>query len=96
MKEKEADQQQREASGINALDVKAQAVRIIYFDAQSRRANSVASFKRLVGAGRAIGLADDEAKVAILSIFDYARPILLDKLLAKGVITQDQIERSKF
>lgn len=71
------------------------AVRVIYFDGQKKQA-SVSSFKTLVSAGKALGLGDDEAKVAALSIFDYATKHLQARLLAVNAVTQDQIDRSRF
>lgn len=74
-----------------ALDAE---VRTIYFDGQSKRRPSVASFKRLVRACKIMGLSDDAAKVGVLSIYDYGARLSAE-LVLRGVVTMDQVGRSK-
>lgn len=79
----------------SAHSATSEAVRVVYFDGQKQRV-SVASFKRVVKSLKVLGLSDDEAKVAVLTIFDYATKWLQEKLVSTKTVTQDQIDRSRF
>ena len=73
-----------------------QAVRTIYYDGQAKK-SSVTSFLRVVNACRALGMDANNAKIATLSLVDYAwSKQVIAKLLADKLVTQEQIDASKF
>lgn len=85
----------RPAHPTRATDADVQAVLAIYFDGQKKRV-SVSSFKTVVRACKTLGMTDDAAKVAVLSIFDYGTAHMHGLLLKAKVVTADQVDRSRW